>query len=180
MKPDDLEPLDLQTSFNMFSSEDEEEIEGIKDSPNKSKGFMRWIIIEYDSYTNYFIQAIYRLMCMFSGYFYFYLAAFGVIEYPYLNEIHWTLEALFGLKVILTFTTEWLDAQKEIKYSTHYQIFHKYINSLMFYKEVIPLLPFELLPLGQRAQMFYLIKAFRITIGFELFNHQVLMKWIKQ
>ena len=46
---------------------------------------------------------------------------------------------------IMTFNTEWLDAQKEIKYSTHYQIFNQYVNSWIFYKEVIPLIPLELI-----------------------------------
>jgi hypothetical protein len=81
---------------------------------------------------------------MFAGYFYFYLAAFGTHN-KFLEYTHWGLEGWFLVKILLTFNTVWFDAQKEIYYSNHYHIFNKYVNSWIFIKEIIPLIPLELI-----------------------------------
>ena len=77
MRPEDLEKLDIQTSYDLFNSDDEQDDGDYNKQDNKGKGYLKWIIIPHNSWFNTFVLAIYRIICMFSGYFYFYLAAFG-------------------------------------------------------------------------------------------------------
>ena len=108
-----------------------------------------------------------------------YMTAFGRHN-EFVTNISWVIESYFALHLLLGFMTEYYEDGINVPIRDFTAISNYYIYRGNFFRELIPVLPLEFIPIvEERQRLFYLIKVIRTFEGMVLFDDARLIKWIK-
>ena len=131
------------------------------------------LIINHESYLCYIWQTFCIIICIVSSFYYAYCAAF----YQNIDEnlkfhIRYMFEIVFLIDMISQFFTSYPCSNKTAKCNIRdiSLIIDHYIRG-GFVSDLIPLLPFQYLSIpNDKADLFLLIKIFRISKGLDMMN----------
>ena len=137
---------------------------------------MEFIII---SHTNYFYglwSVIHTICCLFSSYFYAFMAAFGQPEPDTpLYKLDWFFEIVFYISFLLCFLVDFVPEGGSRPVRNFRSIAIRYLKG-GFIMDFLPIIPFvQMIDLGGREKHFYIIRILRLVAGFKILNVRKIM-----
>lgn len=156
-------------------------------SPDGSIDMSGYVVIDHNSERYLMFNFFVTFCCLVSSYIYVYMAAHRIqmesSEDPLSPTVFlvYFFEGVFALDIGVNCL---LSFEQTSQYGTYIEtsvgaIASHYLYST-FYKDFLPIIPFQLTPLAnRRGTLFYLIKLLRLAKGFKLLDVVYLMKKIK-
>jgi hypothetical protein len=147
------------------------------DNSLKQTNFYDHFIISQNNSLLFVWSWLYLLCCLTSAYVYGFLAAFfdGNSDGT-LYSLQIIYESIFSVNIVLRFFTEYTPEGSPNPERDLSKIASRYLRN-EFFLEFITVIPFQLLPFGGFERLFFLIKIFRLLIGFKVFNvSQIMLK----
>ena len=120
------------------------------------------------------MHILYIISCLISGYFYGWVALFGMETKADENirAIYIIFETIFTFQIIFNFFTEYVPEGECIPVRSIAKISDRYLNST-FIRDFIPTFPITfIVDTGPESiwRIFFLIKIMRLAVGLKIFN----------